>query len=132
MGVAQHARYLDGSIERALDGGLTVDSIAGQHLGHHLTGYIKQLQQVVVPVHRVDIEEHRARCVRRIGIEALASRQLPDEPCVDGAHQQVATRGSLSGTLCVVEQPFHATGREVGVNHQTALLLNHRCLTGLT
>ena len=108
VGVAQHAGNGDGLGEEPLDRGLAVDGIAGFHLGHHGAGNVEQAEQLVVPLHGVDVEEHGARGVGGVGGMDTAAGELPDEPCVDGAHQQLAVLGSLTGTRGVVEQPFDA------------------------
>ena len=126
MAVAQHARNLDGFMEESLDGRLAKDGIAGQHTGHHRAGYAEEAQQVVVPVHGVNVEEHGARGVRRVGGVNFPLGELPDEPCVDGSHEQVAPLCGLPCAGRVVEQPRHARSREVGVDEQSRTLHHQR------
>ena len=125
VAVAQHAGNLDGLGKEPLAGGLAIDGVARQHLGHHASGDAEEAEQVVVPLHGVDIEEHGSRGVGGVGGKGLAAGEFPYEPRVDGAHEQVAAFGSLAGALNVVEQPRDAGGREVRVDEQAALLLHH-------
>ena len=48
--------------------------------------------------------------------------QFPDQPCLHGSEEQLASLGSLSGAFNVVEQPFSFRSGEVGVDHQSCLL----------
>ena len=58
--VAQYAGDADSTVETTLYGRLSVHGIAGQRLGHHAARNVEHVQQVVVPVERMDVEEHGA------------------------------------------------------------------------
>ena len=122
MAVAKHTGNPDGGGEEPLDGGLAIDGIAGAHLGQHRAGDAEEAQQVVVPLHGVDVEEHGARGVGAVGGVHAPAGELPDEPGVDGAHEQVAALGCCPCSGGVVEQPCHAGGCEVGVDEQSGTL----------
>ena len=120
--VAQYTGNLDGVGEQPLAGGLAIDGVAGFELRHYGAWNVEQLQQVVVPLHGVDVEQHGARGIGIVGSVYTSACQLPDEPRLDGSHQQFAVLGLLAGTLYVVEQPLDARCREVGVYEQSALV----------
>ena len=50
------------------------------------------VEQLVVPVERREVEQHRPRGVRQVGGVHAAPGQLPDEPRVDGAERELARR----------------------------------------
>jgi hypothetical protein len=88
------------------------------HLGHHRGGDAEQPQQLLVPLQRMDVEEHRARGVAHVRHVHLAAREAPDEPRVDGAEHQFALLGPLSRPRHVVQNPFDLRGAEIGVDDQ--------------
>ncbi|KAG1191810.1 hypothetical protein G6F35_013735 [Rhizopus arrhizus] len=75
-------------------------------------------QDFVVPVLRVQVEQHRAR--RIAGVRAVygAARQLPDQPGVHRAERQFAAFGHLARARHVVQQPGQLGTRKVRVQHQ--------------
>ena len=66
---------------------------------------------------RVDVEEHRARGVGRVGDVQPAAGQLPDQPGVDGAEGELAGLGLRARAGDVVEDPGDLGAGEVGVEH---------------
>ena len=50
-----------------LVGGLAIDFAGRANFGQHGTGDVKQLQQFVVPIARMDIEDQRSAVVTHIG-----------------------------------------------------------------
>ena len=107
-----------GATEHFLGGG-TVDLAGWPDLGQHRPGNIEGLEQSVVPVEPFDVEQHGARGVGDIGQVAFAAGQVPHQPAVHGAKQQIAGLGALLSTVHLVEDPANLGGGEVGVDHQT-------------
>ena len=73
---------------------VAVDLARRSHLRQHARRDAEQPQQFVVPLQRVDVEQHRARRVADVGDVARAAGQLPDQPRVDGAERELAGVGA--------------------------------------
>ena len=74
----------------------------GRTSGSTARGTPQERQQLVIPLAAVDVVQHRAGGVGRVGGMDTAARQLPDQPAVDGAGRQLACLGAracASGTL---------------------------------
>ena len=84
-------------------------------------GDIELLEDVVVPLQGVDVEEHGTRGVGVVGHVDLAARQLPDEPRLDRAEQQLAALCALTGAGDIFEQPVDLCAGEVGVDDEAGL-----------
>ena len=91
---------------------------APANLGHHGTWNIKERQQVVVPIERMDIKECRAAGIGVVGGKDLAAGEVVDEPGIDGAKHEVARRRALACAVNVVENPLHLGGREIRVERK--------------
>ena len=70
----------------------------------------------------MDVVEHGAGCVGGVGHVPGVSRELSDEPGVDGAQAEVVLRRQLPGARDVPQYPFELGARKVGVQHQAGLL----------
>ncbi len=46
------------------------------------------------------------------------TRQLPDQPAVDGTRRQLTRLRAFPGTRHVVQEPLKLGGAEVGIDHQ--------------
>ena len=88
-------------------------------------------QQVVVPVLAVDVVEHGARRIGRIGGVDPAFGQPPEQKAVDGAEGQLAALGGGSGTFDLVQQPGELGGREIGVDQQAGPRLDQLAVATL-
>ena len=87
----------------------------------------------------MDVEEHRAACVREVRRVDLAAREVVDEPRVDRAAHELARFRHLAGAVDVVENPSDLGRGEVRVWHEAGALtdelavalrddpLNERC-----
>ena len=95
-----------------------VDLARRLHLGHHRPRDVEEFQQVVVPLQRVDVEEHRARGVAHVGHMHLPACQPPDEPRVDRPEEELALLGPRPGSRNVVEDPLDLRRAEVRVDDQ--------------
>jgi hypothetical protein len=99
----------------------------GPQLGQHRPGYVEAVKDVVVPVGVLQVEQHRARGVGVVGDVAAAvdpAGQVPDQPGVGVAEQEVAPLGPLPGPLHVLEDPGDLGAGEVGGDDQPGLGLD--------
>ena len=83
-------------------------------------GMPNSVEQLLVPAQSVDIEQHRARRVARVG--DVAAAQLEHQPAVDGAEGQLAALGARARARHVFEQPGQFGGREIGVEFEAGAL----------
>ena len=81
----------------------------------------EQRQQLVVPLARVEVEQHRPRRVRQVGDVRRAAGQLPDEPGVDRPEGQLPLR-----PLGAPEDPLELRRREVRVGDEPRPLADQR------
>ena len=82
--------------------------------------YIEQFKQRVVPLPGVQVEQHRARGVARVGRVYPSGGQVPGKPRVNCPEGQFTPPGPLAGARDIVEQPFELRGRKIGVQHQAS------------
>ena len=75
-------------------------------------------EQLVVPVLAMDVVEHRARGVARVGGMHLAAGETPEQERIDGAERQLAALGRLPRARDLVEQPGELGRGEVRIDHQ--------------
>jgi hypothetical protein len=114
--VAQDAR--DGHLaqqRRGLD--VAVHLGGGADLGEHRLRDAERLEDVVAPLEGLEVEEQRARRVGHVGLVHAAvdaAGQVPEDPGVGRAEDQVAGLGLLARTLDVLEDPDDLGAREVG------------------
>src|SRR5262245_16639880 len=90
----------------------------------HALRHVEDPQQLVVPLQRVNVEQHRPRRVADVGDVCRVVGQLPDEPGVDGAERELAGRRPRAGARHVVEQPADLARGEIGVDEQAGFCLN--------
>ncbi len=79
----------------------------------------EQPEQLVVPGHPVDVEQHGAGCVARIRRIGLARRELPHQPGVHRPEQQASGFQSLRDGGGVMKQPLQFRCGECGVEPQS-------------
>ncbi|MNI45999.1 hypothetical protein D3C73_1004410 [compost metagenome] len=75
------------------------------HLRQHRLRYVQQFEEFSIPCQLIDIEQQRARSVGEVRHMDLAARELPYQPSIDGAEQQLATLRTLSGTDDLIQNP---------------------------
>ena len=92
---------------------VAVDLAARAHLGEHGARDAEHVEQLVVPVARVDVVQQGPAGVRGVGDVERAAGQLPDEPGVHRAEAELAALGPLPGALDVVEDPADLRAGEV-------------------
>ena len=101
--------------------GLGVETTGGHGRGQHLARDVQLPQDLLIPLQRVNVEEHGTAGVGVIGDVDPAAGQLPDEPRFHGAEEQPPGFGLGAGTGDVVEDPLQLGGREVGVDDEAGL-----------
>ena len=77
----------------------------------------EQVEKLVVPVERLQVDEHRPRRVRRIGDVRPTARELPDEPAVHGPEGE-----RLLLELRATERPFELRRRKVRIGYEPGAL----------
>ena len=103
----------------ALNVAVAVDLAGIAHLGQHGAGNAQLPQQPLVPLEGVDVVEHGARGVGVVCGVYRAVGQLPQQPGVHGAEQQISALCFFPGAGYVVQNPLDLGGGEVGVQHQS-------------
>ncbi len=94
-------------------------------LGQHGHGDAQLVADGLGPMAFADVVEHGARGVGGVGDMNLAARQVPDDPCVDGAKGQFARLGPRANTVHVIENPSQFCAAEIGVEQQTRAVGHH-------
>ena len=97
---------------------MAVHLARGAHARQHGAGNIERIEQGVVPVEAVNVEYHRACGVGRIRDVDLAARQLPHEPRIHRAEQNLAARGLFACALDMIEQPLDLGAGEIRIGHE--------------
>ena len=118
--VAEDAGDRDAA-EQALFTAVAVDLGGGLDLGQHGHRNAHVGRDLVVPAQGVEVHQHGAGGVGDVGdVHAAvdAAGQVPEDPGVDVAEDQVAGLGLGAGTLDVVEDPLDLGAREVGRQRQ--------------
>jgi len=103
---------------------LAKDRTRTLHLGHHAFRNAQCRQQLCVPLVGVDIKEHGAGRIAHIGGVHRAATELPHQPTVHRAKQQLTALGLGSGVGHVVQQPLQLGARKIRVDQQTGFGLN--------
>jgi len=104
-----------------VDGRTVAGQAARRHdARQHGARDVENPQEIVVPI-AVEIHQHGARRVRGVGDVQGAAGEIPDEPRVDVAEEQIAGAGARLGVGNVVENPADLAGGKVGVDHQPGL-----------
>ena len=85
--------------------------------------------ELLVPAEIVNIKQHCARAVGIVRHMGAAAGQIPDEPRVHIAEQQLAALGALARTRNVIEDPLDLRAGKIGVDEQAGLLLHIRAKT---
>ena len=102
----------------ALELRVPVDGAGGAHFRQHGPGDVQRLQERVVPAQAVDVIEHGAGGVGVVrGVDGAAG-ELPEEPGVHSAEEDLPLPGPLPGAGDLVQDPLDLGGGEVGVRYQ--------------
>lgn len=108
----------------AQQSGLTQDLAGRTDLRQERFRNIENLQQLRIPAARLDVAEHRAGGVGRIGDMNPSLGQFPDQPGVDRAKRKAAAPGKGAGPFDVLEDPSELGSGEVGVHDQAGPAAN--------
>ena len=111
--------------------GGAVDLAGIRHAGQDAARDIQCLEQGVVPVQRADVIQHGAAGVGAVGDMHSAAGQLPDQPCVHSAEQDLPCLGALPRTGHIVQDPLDLRCGEIGIRHQAGILPDVVCHAGL-
>ena len=103
-----------------------VELARGAHVGQHAGGHAEQLEQIVVPGQRVDVEQHGPRRVADVGDVRGAARQLPHEPGIDRPERELTGIGSLARPRDVVQNPGDLAPGKIGIDHEPGTVANER------
>ena len=92
------------------------------HLRQHRGGNAQDVEQFFVPLVVGDVVHQRARGVGRVGDEALAAGQPPDQEGVDRAEAELALGGARARALHIGQHPGQLGAGEIGIEQQAGLL----------
>ena len=101
-----------------------VDLARWTDVGQHAGGHPQQLEQILVPLQRVDVEQHGPRRVRDIRDVRRVARELPHQPAVDGSERQLAGLGPGARAGDVVENPRDLAAGKIGVDDEPGAFSN--------
>ena len=118
--VARSTRNLDRAAEQRRIR-LAIDAAGWHRSREHTSGDVQFFQDFIIPLQRVDVEEHCAGGVGIVGDMYLAARQLPDEPRFDRAEQQLAALRTLACAGDVFKQPVYLRAGEIGIDDKAGL-----------
>ena len=103
---------------------MAVNLRGGFHGRHHGKGNIQKVQQLAVPLQRVDVEEHCAGSVGDIRDVHFPAGELPDQPGIHGTEAQFSRQGPLAGAGHMVQNPLDFGSGEIGVYDEPRLFAN--------
>ena len=99
---------------------------AGRHWhGQHAFGNVQLRKDLIVPLQGVDIEKHRARGVGIVRHVYLSAGQLPDDPRLHCAEQQLAALGTFPHAGNIFKDPAELRPGEICVNDKPGLPPEH-------
>src|SRR5664279_1025854 len=91
---------------------------------------VEEREKLVVPCPGMDVVEQRSARIRGVGHVYGPIRELPDEPRVDRAKRELASRGSCARARHVVEQPLQLRAGEIGIEDEAGLRSKRRRVAG--
>ena len=96
--------------------------------GQHQTRNAKEPKQFIVPIKRLEIEEHRAAgiChIRDVHSALSTASQVPDKPRVDVAEEHLSSFSSRASAVDVLEDPLNLSAGKISCRWQSRLPSNH-------
>ncbi len=108
----------------AEDGGvrLSVHAAGRLYFRKHAGRDVQLFEDVFVPLQLLDVEQHGAGGIGIVGHMYFAFRQVPNQPGIHRAEQQLALFGPLPHAGHVLKNPAQLCPRKIGVNHEARLL----------
>ena len=100
---------------------LAVNTAAGPDLREHTLGDVQLCQNFIVPAKGVDVEQHGTRGVGKVRHMGFSAGELPDEPCLHGAEQQLAPLRPRPDARHILQNPAQLGTGKIGVDDQTGL-----------
>ena len=101
---------------------LPIDAAAGLHLGQDAPRYLQDVQYLLVPIQRVDIEQHGPGGVGVVRHMDPPAGEPPDKPGLHRAEEQLPPPGPFPRALHMVQYPLELGGGKIGVDDQPRLL----------
>ena len=106
--------------------GFAVDLAGGTYLREDLPGNLQYLQELVIPVARMDVVEHRPGGVGAVGDVPGTPGEVPDQPGVDRPEGEPSFLRHPPGARYIIEDPGDLGPREVGIRNKSRLLPDER------
>ena len=100
---------------------MAVHLAGGTHLRQHRRRDPEEIQQLGIPLQRVDIEQHGARCIGDIGHMHLPAGEVPHQPAVHGTEPQVSRIGHGTRSGNVLQDPPDLGRAEIRIDDQPGL-----------
>src|SRR3954469_11596513 len=100
------ARYAGNGDSAAEEIRLAIDFARGTNLRQDTAGHAEQTEQFVVPFASLNIEEHGARSVARVGHMRATAGQIPNQPGINSAKRELPGFGHLFCAGNIVEYPL--------------------------
>ena len=125
--VARHTGHRNTGLENRRRS-LAIDFAAAFHFGHHRGRNMEKLKQFIVPLLRMNIEQHCAGSIRDVRNKFRPARQLPDQPGIDRSETELSTFSPLADTFHMIQNPAYLGRGKIGIDHQACLLLDHRSI----
>ena len=98
------------------EGGRQVANVRQDGFGH-----AEQSEQIVIPLPAMNVEQQRARSVRRVGGVNLAAGETPQQITVDGSEREFAARGKRRVRRIFLQQPGDLRAGEIRVEQKAGL-----------
>ena len=114
----------------AQEGCQAIDLGAGADLRHHRLRNIQNIQKLLVPLKRVDVEKHCAGGIGHISDMHRASREVPDEPGIHCSEAKLATVGLLACPRNIIKDPADLGPAEISIDEQSCLGTDQIAQTG--
>ena len=96
---------------------IAVNAAVGHGAGQHLHGHPQSAAKFLVPAQPVDVKEHGAGAVGII--RNMLAGEVPDEPAVHRAAQQLAPLGPGPGAGNVIQNPGDLGAGKISVDQKT-------------
>ena len=103
---------------------LSIDHRGRHRRRQHAHRDAQTLAELLIPAQTVNIKQHRTRAVGIVRHVRASAGEVPDEPRVHIAEQQVAALGALSCTRDIVQDPLDLRAGEISIDEQPGLLLH--------